>query len=639
MDYRQPKIAKRDSLLNALFFFRGLRLYRGALFFFLAVICIPISNGETPFVESVQSHVRLENLLTGMIEWPDGSIVVAENDSGEISRIRSNRLFSTVRIETLMSGFTDPIGLALDSEGRLLVGERKTGRVIAVGNNQREILFRNLTDLASIRTGSLNTIYYTEMEPGRISRYNTRNNTHLLIQDGLLYPSDSFIFGRSLMASELVDRAGISGRVTMEPIAADQDPIPLPPIFKWRIENQLIDPLRFVSDPLSNSHALVSVRHLERTVAGIQSAGGIYRINLINGDIESLFVGDLYGPTDMVANEDGCFVLEEYAERIRFIDWEGKKTVLWDGLGAPSAFTIIPNQINRYLIAETVPHAAISSIVAQTVRPTTIPVEYESESIGGILATSELYASITSTGEIITVNDDGSYDLLTNQLFAPGKLTRGAGNAIWAYDLIGDIVKIDANTGRIIQSAGGAQISVSDFDIEIRGPIETLYVIDRLGDIWRHNTLRNVFSPVSIQSLDFIDTIHSQLPPVFTRVPGEGFIIAMNDVDGSIVWVDDDGEQEVIHTGFNEIVQLEAESRLNITALSNRGWLRTIRIAFQSEIPQPTQAPVPPTPTLTPIPTPTPTPRFPDTPSPSPLFPTPTPTNVTSVNDWKIYDN
>ncbi|MDP8245761.1 MAG: hypothetical protein P9L94_16885 [Candidatus Hinthialibacter antarcticus] len=570
-----------------------------------------------------------------MVEWPDGSIIVAENDSGEISRLRTNSLFSTLRIDTLMTGFTDPVALAFDSGGRLLVGERSTGRVIAVGNNQRETLFRGLNDLASIRTDQLDNIYYVEMDPGRISRYSLRSNGHTLIQDGLSFPSDSFVFGRSLMTSELVDRSGISGRVTMEPIAVDQDPIPLPPIFEWSIDDAFIDPIRFVQDPRNNSHALLSVRHVDRTIAGIQSPGAIYQINLITGKVEGLFVEDLYGPTDMVANENGCFVLEEHAERISFYDWSGKRNVLWDGLGAPIAFTVIPNQINRYLIAETAPHAGISSIVSQIVRPSTMPAELENESIGSILATTKLFLSITNLGEIVVVNDDGTYETLTSQLFAPGKLVKGEGNSIWAYDLIGELKKLNSDTGKVMQSARGAQVGMVDFDVEVDGSLETAYALDALGDIWQYATIRNVFTPVSILTLEFADDYNSPLTPVFARVADEGFVIAMNDLDGSIVWIDDNGGQEVIHTGFREITQLHAESRLNITALSNRGWLRTIRLMYPSDIPEPTPTPfITPTPVL---PTRTPTPNRPGTPSPTPIRPTPTPTEVTSIIDWLLH--
>lgn len=634
MDYRQPKIAKSDSFLKTLFFIKGLRLLVGGLFFIILTSFISPANAEIPFVEAVQSHVRLENLLTGMVEWPDGTLVVAENDSGEISRIRTNSLFSTIRIETMMSGFTDPVALAFDTNGRLLVGERKTGRVIAVGGNQRETLFAGVNDLASIRTDQLDNIYFVEMEPGRISRFSLRSNGRTLIQDGLSYPSDSFTFGRSLMASELVDRSGVSGRVTMEPIVIDQDPIPLPPIFKWSINDGLIDPIRFVQNPQNNSRALVSVRHIEKSIAGFQSPGGIYQINLINGNIENLFFDGLYGPTDMVANENGCFVIEEYAERINFIDWSGKRSVLWDGLGAPIAFTVIPNQINRYLIAETVPHAGISTIAGQIVRPSTMPAKLKDENIGGLLATTKLFLSVTSLGEIVIVNDDGTSKTLTSQLFAPGKLVKGAGNSIWAHDLIGELTKLNSETGQVMQKAGGAQIGVSDFDVETNGASETIYALDRLGDIWQYATIRNVFLPVSIMGLDFIDDFNSPLTPIFTRVPGEGFVIAMNDSKGSIVWVGDDGEQEVVHTGFYEIVQLQMESRLNITALSNRGWLRTIRLAFQSEIPEPTPTPfITPTPVL-PTRTPTPTPT-----RPGPSSPTPTPTENTSILDWLLHND
>ncbi|MBZ0255615.1 hypothetical protein K8I31_06110, partial [bacterium] len=221
MHYNKQKIAKSESRLNTLFVLKGLRLLGGGLFLFTFLMLQYSAVAETPFVDSVQSQVRFENILTGMVAAPDGSFYVAENDSGEITRIRTNSLYSTARFDTLMTGFTDPIGLAFATDGRLLVGERSTGKIIAIGDNQREIIVRGLTDLASIRTDQLDNVYYTEMNPGRVSRFSFRSNGHTVIDDDLSYPADSFNFGRSLLTSELVDRAGVSGRIKMEPIAAD----------------------------------------------------------------------------------------------------------------------------------------------------------------------------------------------------------------------------------------------------------------------------------------------------------------------------------------------------------------------------------------------------------------------------------
>ncbi|MBZ0258771.1 hypothetical protein K8I31_22090, partial [bacterium] len=343
--------------------------------------------------------------------------------------------------------------------------------------------------------------------------------------------------------------------------------------------------------------------------------------------------------TDMAANENGCLVLEEYAERISFFDWDGNQNILWDGLGSPTSFTIVPNQTNRYLVAETVPKAGLSTVGNLIVRPAALPDELSNTSIHGILSTTtKTYLSVTDTGEIIVLDNAGEYETLTSQLLTPTKLLKGVGNSIWAFDLyIGQIAKLDGDTGKFLQTANGGAIGIIDFDVEIKDGTETVYGLDTTGDIWVYTAAKNLFTPLTLLTLELDYDFTNTFTPVIARVPDEGCVVAMNDLKGSIVWIDDDGEQEVIATGFKDIVQMQAESRNRITVLSNRGWLRTISLTYPSDVPEPTPTPInTPTPI---IPTRTPTPDRPETPSPTPMAPTPTPTEATSVFDWWIHDS
>lgn len=595
----------------------GLRLARGGSFLLFFAFLLCAVEAEIPVIESVQSQVRLENLLTGMALAPDDSVWVAENDSGELSRIRRTALSTSARIDRVMTGFIDPVGLQFDSRGRLFVAERSTGRVYLIDNNQRSIFLRGYEDIASIRLDS-NDIFIVEMEPGRVTQHNLNSNISRVVFDRLSFPSDVLSFGRSLMTGELVDRAGSLGRIMMEPI--EVNPIPIPPIFDWDLEDSVIDPIRFAVHPIRGNEALVSVRHLEPQFGIRKTPGGVFILDMVRGQLLGRYLTGLHGPTDVVPIESGCYVLEENAERISFFDWDGNRIPVWDGLGQPTAFAITNNPSMRYLVAESSPYSDVSVVSGLNVRPGFLPEELREQAIYGIASGLRTYVSLTQQGRIAYFGDDNQVEVLTRDVSFPGKLVNGAGNSLWVIDAFSnEIMKISETNGSVLLSVPAASLNPIDFHVEVTdNRVETLYVLDEFAEIWRWNRLRARFEAMTILQSDEVIFSRKTFPPKFTRVEGQGFIIALNDESGSILWLGDDGEQSTLARGYKEIVQIESESSRAVSLLSNRGWIRTLRLMFESEQPVPT-----------------PTPPAPISPTPAPPTPTPTPTGIF---DWSAYE-
>ncbi|HOL93573.1 MAG TPA: hypothetical protein PLH79_04430, partial [bacterium] len=196
-----------------------MRIAKGPVCLFWGTICffflVPAGFTAPPHVQSIHAHIPLENLLTGMAIEPSGSLLVLENDSGELSRLRFNPNGDSITIDTVVSQLSDPIALALQTNGALFIAERQSGRILRLqGSNLREI-GRDFADISTLRLDDEGNLWITELEPGRLIRFNLKTHTRDLILEGLEFPSDVIPLPNGFAVSELVDRSGTKGRVSI----------------------------------------------------------------------------------------------------------------------------------------------------------------------------------------------------------------------------------------------------------------------------------------------------------------------------------------------------------------------------------------------------------------------------------------
>ena len=149
---------------------------------FLYLIFLDISGAFAvpPQINAVQPLVPLENLLTGMVLEPAGTLLVLENDSGELSRLRPDRAGNALSIETVTAGMEDPIALVQHPNGGILIAERRSGRILQLEGGILQEMARDFTDISALDLDDQDYLWITELEPGRLTRFNllTKNRIH-----------------------------------------------------------------------------------------------------------------------------------------------------------------------------------------------------------------------------------------------------------------------------------------------------------------------------------------------------------------------------------------------------------------------------------------------------------------------------
>ncbi|MBI1390171.1 MAG: hypothetical protein GC154_17155 [bacterium] len=595
-------------------------------------------SAQVPHIRSTQSHIQLENLLTGMALVND-RLYVLENGSGEISSLSLSGDENAGQWKTIARGFHDPIDLEALGDGGWLVAERGSGTIYQYRSGAVQVMADGFNDIASISRDDRGGLYVVEMEPGRITYISPQGGRRTVIADGLYYPSDFLPYMGGGFISELVDATGLRGRVSYgrQRVGPFSFPMQMGPPGDWMNPADLIDPIRMAIDDNQPNTILVSVRHLEPRAGLNLQPGGVIRLDAHHGNASEIVLSNAFGPTDLIATRDGFYLMEEDAERISFNSWRGERRILWDGLGQPSAFAR-DDEHGGFLVAETRPETQLVRVSDSKLGESgQIPKRFKDETIGGLLIQDHVYASITSQGIVAEMKDDGEMNIITNRIFSPGKLVSGGRNRAWTLDRItGEIILFDLENGAILRSFGGLLRRFSDFDADENTSLNPIYALDRQGDVWRLNTTTQTIelaASIPSNAPDTLETDH----PVIARVSRRGFVIALNDHDGRLVWLSDRGDYTTLASGYSHIVQINHETGDGITVLSQDGWLRTITLQFENDT---TPTPTPPAATQTPAatftPTPSPTPTILPAETPTPTI-TPTPTVETSVSNWRLY--
>lgn len=680
-------------------------LFLLGFFFLFPLLCA----AKVPFIQHVESHIPLENLVSGLVVGDDQSLYLLENDSGEVTRLRLNRDRQVQDMEILVDGLEDPIALVYLGDEELLVAERTSGRILKFNGRERELFAEGYTDISSIRLDGEENIWISELRPGRISKINLNNKNKQVIYSDLDQPSDVLPMNGEVFVSELLEQSGALGRIrrglikkvkllglhlAIDSLLPNQLPLPiddligeLEDVLDEALQGTIVDPIRMVHDLRQPNVIYVSVRSLRPARMNEIPVGGILRVDTSNGSINQ-FAGDLYGPTDMALTPDGMYVMEETAERISFISWTGRRTVVWQGIGRPRSYSSAFNSKNEFIISQSLPETALWRVTRRGNERVELPPNYQRSFIGGLAALNgnQHLISITSEGIVADIDRQGKISILTREIFSPEKIQFQNRQNVWILDRIfNEIVRMDLRRNNIAQSIDGGEYKLQDFFIqdEERGlgrnaRERALFALDRgMGSILQFNEQSNQFR-----------VIHSDLIPeasreevhvkAFIRVPEQGFIVSLNDRNGTLLWQDDlSSEEIVLATGYEQIVAMELMDDEEVSMLSENGWLRTLTLSFQDEIATPTPSPtntntptiaITPTPTdtpaqepaLTPTPTATSTPSSMNTPTPSEMpistatptvtntpaststptmtpTATPTPPETTGVEDWGLH--
>lgn len=608
---------------------------------------------QPPEVQSVHSWVALENLVTGMVLEPDGSLLVLENHSGELSRLRLGPNKEIVSIETVLTGLIDPIALVRAAQDDLYIAERSTGRIYHFDGNQLSEWFSGLEDISSIRLDESNNLWVAELEPGRISRINRDTKESEQFLKKLEYPSDLLLVDDRIVFSEMVDASGLLGRISVQAIndsekSSDRSGAGQTPNGFENRENPsakpirkvcetLVNPVRMVGDPRDPAYFFVSVRNYQSNPSGIKQEGAILRFDRQLEEPAQLFTRDLFGPTDLIAADQGLFVLEEQAEQISFIDWEGHKTVLWDGFGHPTRFAVDGDISPRLTVANQIPETRLRTLTTQGIQEISLPNSLSSDAISGLALWNTFYylSSFLSLGIIYQVNETMNAVPFSQKVFAPDRIRVEPNGNVWVLDSIAnEIIQLDAR-GNVQKQYQAHPQPIVNFDIQENAPEPILYgLAQQSNKIVQYDSQKAQF-----KNFLNIPPSQSSMNRCFIRVSQRGFFVAQNDEEGTILWIDDTGSDYPILKNYTAISDMAWDGNANLYVLSQEGWIRTIAFSFNGTdtTPTPSSTPLPtststPTPTSTSLPTSTSTPTM--TPTPTE---TPTPTIITAVHDWFLY--
>ncbi|RJP35321.1 MAG: hypothetical protein C4527_00620 [Candidatus Omnitrophota bacterium] len=553
----------------------------------------------SPQIVSQRSWIPLENILTGLLLEPDGSLLVLENDAGELSRLLLDQRQTLQRIETVAGGFHDPIALVRANQD-LLVAERTSGILKRLHDGNITDFITGLTDISSIRTDAQGNLFITEMETGCLNRFDLDSGRRQEKLTDLFFPSDVLPFPGGLLIAELVDRAGRFGRISI-----NQDGNPLNnPYGNREILASIIDPVRLAADPRDEMQFFISVRHTQNSGPFLSPSGGAILLLNLRQRMEMFlrpWITGLDGPTDIAASRDGIYLLEEFSERISFFDWRGRQTMIWDGLGQPEAFTPSFHTSDLELfVAENKPSASIVRIQNDRIENVIhFPNPYRQERIAGLIQHDQhtFLASFPGRGEILACRLPNQFFIFSKDIFSPGKMKAAGNKRLVVLDsLVSELVVLNPRNGNVLQRFSAYPLNLADFDVDFSESdcALTLFALTRSGsEILQYDSQKERFETIT----DFQNWENEN--PVFVYVPDHGFCVALNDENGTILWIPKSGEQSILVSGYVAISELDFIDGA-ITALSRNGWIRSIRLSFDEHI-------------------------------------TPTPTPVTPVSNWRLY--
>lgn len=581
----------------------------------------PLVSQAAPLIQSVRPLIPLENLLAGMVFMADGSLAVLDHDGGRLVRLRLRGDLSIESMETLADGFVDPIAVERSGLFEWLVAERNGGRIFRVRNGAVTLAADGFGDISSIRLTS-EGLLVCELGPGKVTLADLDDGDRELLLSGLEFPSDILPVRGGLIVSELVNRPGAFGRLSFygdgddeddDDGDGDQSPGPGPGgggpagpggppdwdadddwSLRWRGGGTLIDPLRMLAPLRFPGSFLVSVRYLEpRAPAAAFQPGGILVYNRRMGQMTEPFADGLFGPASMDAGSNGVFVMEEHAERITHIDWNRNRSAVWDGLGQPRRM-VRGVEDGSWLVVESVPRNAVVRVANEGLRNCHIlPEAYANGRVGGAAVhRGRLILTITSLGEIIAIGPGGGAETVTQSVFAPAAIQIGSQGMAYVLDpLFRELAVFPLDRPdniRRIQLPPGVYTDLA-LDERSGDGGGAVYVLEtNTGGILRFG----LNSAAGMERLPLPDLPRQNGGgAVFSRVPGRGFLIALNDGEGTLAWAGDDGETAVIGTEFREAAQVVFEAPDRATVLSSRGWLREAALRFENDTVRPTPTP------------------------------------------------
>lgn len=623
-----------------------------ALFLCAFIFVIDVSHAQPPELQSIQSWIALENLVTGMAIAHDGSLLVLENHSGELSRLQLNSKNEILSITTILTGLTDPIALARASDDDLYIAERSTGRILHFDGRTLSEWLSGLEDISSIRLDEKNNLWVSELSPGRISRINRETKTKKILLNKLEYPSDLLLVGNQIVYSEMIDFSNLLGRITVQSLdslttisgtsdfqVAPENIEDLPGSNKKenltaktvkKTINSLINPIRLTLDPRNSKYFFVSVRNYQGNFVGIKQEGAILRYDLTLEEPVQLFSRNLYGPSDLAVTDQGLFVLEEQAEQISFIHWDSQKIVLWDGYGYLTRFAVDSKVSPKLIVANQIPTTRLRSISQKEIHEISLPASLSSDAISGLALgnSANLLSSFLSLGIIYQVDEKTAAASFCQNIFAPDRLRIGQNGAVWVLDPIADeIVRLDAK-GNIQKEYRTTTQQLVNFDLQENESEPILYGLDQQNSkIIQYDSQKSQFKNILT-----IPPIKSDMNRCFIRVPSQGFFVAQNDSKGTILWIDDSGSNDSLVLGYDAISDMVWDGGSNLYVLSQEGWIESLTFSFNEINRTPTSIPtltstVEPSPTLTPTPSDTPSPTDTPTATATPTVePTSTPT-------------
>jgi len=105
-------------------------MWRAVTLLALLVVLVPAASSPHQAISALDPfEVYAEGFgdLRGIVVDNDGNVLVADRETGTITRVAPDRSHAVVA-----SGLERPIGLALDRENRLLIAEERAGRVVRV---------------------------------------------------------------------------------------------------------------------------------------------------------------------------------------------------------------------------------------------------------------------------------------------------------------------------------------------------------------------------------------------------------------------------------------------------------------------------------------------------------------------------
>ncbi|HQH72113.1 MAG TPA: hypothetical protein PK360_08545, partial [bacterium] len=408
--------------------------------------------------------------------------------------------------------------------------------------------------------------------------------------------------------TELVDRSGSKGRISVGKIPSSNQWLRLNQIFQYlskqpvqlalpviesidrrelQSDSSLIDPVRMALDPRDTNRLLISVRNLtSKTMRNTFDSGGILGMDIKKTKVDTTFLRNLFGPSDILPTADGLYVLEEVAERISFFDWKGNQKLLWDGLGRPLSFTWAGT--GGFFVLENIPETRIQ-IIEKGQFQDSIPVQSNIKgSCAGIARrpNGSFLVSSTEDGKILETSAKGKTSVFSTQVFSPEKLRLNPDGSIWVLDrLMNELVLLDAK-GQVITRVSGKPFQLSDFDLDANsGSTQVpLYALDsRTGVILLHQPGAKQFKE-NIK----LSSAQAGIRRSFAYIPSQGFVIAQNDEAGSLVWIDQMGDvvpnatavETLLAKGFKEIADMAWKADRGLQILSQNGWIRTVSLNF-----------------------------------------------------------